>query len=364
MGPPGGPAQATWTFDPRWGWRLVLRGGSAGGLRRAREEGPLVAPWLDPERGPELGPELAPGEVAETRVALGEGALPPTAEWARELLQTYAALDAGQSPAIDPDRLPGPSLGELRALLDALPPAPPGFDLAQVPRDFSSFDRLMRQRLERPLRRLAAEVVGLPVTEAAFALWAVGQPERNEKILKELYPRVVGLMGGLLRFEPAPLAWPARPKAGTYGWYSFSEHAVVLNSALWRLPLQEALATLVHEQLHALQGEWIARLGLPGRPASLRRLRPLGHDERALALAWLWEFPKLQAHQQGEQPKDPEEARRRYRRFMVEHAAFFAEKVVVEACNEAHCQDLAWEGRLHHRPQAIAQEILWGRGGR
>ncbi|MDB5095643.1 MAG: hypothetical protein JWM80_64 [Cyanobacteria bacterium RYN_339] len=215
----------------------------------------------------------------------------------------------------------GPVWGSERAPAQ-LPPAPADFPPELIPATFIQYRALLNRVMEPPTQRFAAELTGQPYARAAFDAWKPGALKPNLNIVYELYDRICPLMGGIYGFEPAGLGYEPN-MSGMWGLYVPAQRKVMLAELLLHQHVREVFATIIHEQVHALQHDMQRRLF---RPAG----RPLTHGERALAYYWQREdriIRGLYAKAMADIAKGRGDAA--YRRIAKEHHAFETEEFVV-----------------------------------
>lgn len=213
----------------------------------------------------------------------------------------------------------GPVWGD-RAAPAQLPPAPAGFRPEMVPADFAGYRKLLHDVFDPPTQRFAQELVAQPYCRAAFDAWKAGDVRANMNVVYELFDRIGPLMGGIFGFEPVGLGYEANMD-GMWGLYVPAQRKIMLAEVLLKQHVREVFATIVHEQVHALQHDLQRRLY---RPA------PMTHGQRALAYYWQREdrvIRGLYAKAMADLAAGKGDAA--YRRIAKEYHAFETEEFVV-----------------------------------
>lgn len=114
---------------------------------------------------------------------------------------------------------------------------------------------------------------------AAIEKWDMRRPAMNRPLLFVLFKRLSYWLGETLRFDPAQLGYLDDEKGRQLsGYYSNDTRKIFIATQLFRFPVAQVVATIVHEQMHHLQN--LTRLLLRHKP------HKLGEAERSLALYW------------------------------------------------------------------------------
>ncbi|MBI6546806.1 MAG: hypothetical protein HY692_08425 [Cyanobacteria bacterium NC_groundwater_1444_Ag_S-0.65um_54_12] len=217
--------------------------------------------------------------------------------WLTELLFEHEVLTAGQ----DAYRRPG---GEIT-------PATQQYDRAELlgsyqssepPRTFAAYRIILSQLFDAKRQRLFDLLAAEPVMRSATTEWSPRSSVTNANIARVLVPFVVKALEQSYEFNAPPVEFA--PAAGFLGTYDSRHHKITLSPQLFGSSCKEFLDTLIHEEIHALQGELLALLNVQ------RRGRILTPVERAIAQYWKNEEPKYRSALAAGSQMSPDTKRR------------------------------------------------------
>jgi hypothetical protein len=201
-----------------------------------------------------------------------------------------------------------------------MPPPPADFRPEMVPASFQAYRALLHDVFDPPTRRFAEELCQQPYCRAAIDAWQPGAVRANMNVVYELFDRIGPLMGRVFGFEAVGLGYEANMD-GMWGLYVPAQRKIMLAEVLLQQQVREVFATIVHEQVHALQHDIQRRVF---------RRQPMTHAERALAYYWIREdrvIRRLYAKALADLAAGKGDGA--YRRIAKEYHAFETEEFVV-----------------------------------
>ncbi len=188
-----------------------------------------------------------------------------------------------------------------------------GYIGEEPPKTFAQYRALMCELFDGKRDKVVGLLKREAVFNSAIVEWTPKRSTTNANIARQLTPYVVKAMETVYDYAAPPIEYV--PAAGFLGTYDMKAHKIQITPVLFTLPLKEFIDTLIHEEIHAFQAEWMLMLN------TQMRGKVLAPPERAIARYWRNEEPKYRSALAAGSQMSPD-TKRRYRMIGQEYHAW------------------------------------------